>query len=251
MPFLRACYKPKTRKISYHNSPPSSLEPSLDHTNHNSQGQKLCRFQTLLPTRPLQITPTFPCLSLLKAIPFLPHQGSATTLGIFLSWLLGKVWFRYILWKTAFKAQFPPPPSHRSYLPPCFVKAFMAWAIQTVLIKQLGYSVIFLWPVFSTGPSIFPSRGQATVFPGVQRQAPLCSILKGEDDSGSGKPGSGEGGWHVPSALCIHLLSERGLLHPWFHSVHQARVMLSMLERNEQASGHFTESHTVRIRVQI
>lgn len=187
----------QTWKTSYPNSPPgdpSSLEASLDQTIHYSLGQKLCRFQTLPSTRLFQITPTVCCcLSLLKAIPLLPHQGTVTTLGISLSWLLGKVWFRYILWKIALKAQFPPPPSHRNYLPPCFVKAFMAWAIQTVLIKQLGYSVIFLWPVFSTGPSIFPSRGHASVFPGVQRQARLHSILKGEDDSGSGKLGSGWG----------------------------------------------------------
>lgn len=50
----------------HHPGDPSTREVFFDLTNHYPQGHKRPRFQTLLPSRPLQITTFWSCSSLLK-----------------------------------------------------------------------------------------------------------------------------------------------------------------------------------------
>lgn len=93
------------------------------------------------------------CLSLLKTTHSYHSREQLQPQGS-LCWLLGKVWFRNRRLPLRFSSHLP-----------CFVKALMAWAIQTVLIKQLGYSVIFLGPVFSASSIHLPQQGPCLCIP--------------------------------------------------------------------------------------
>lgn len=178
-------------------------------------------------------------------------SGHSHNSGNLFALAIGKAWFRYILWKTASKAHFPPPPVTEATSLPVLLKHLWpepfkqywssSWDTQSSfydLSSQLDHpsSPAGAMPLYSLGSK--------------DKQVYTAS-LKGKMTQVLGSLDLGEGGWHVPSALCIHLLSEGGLLHPWLHSVHQAGVMLSVSVKNKQASGHFTESHTIRISTQI
>lgn len=106
----------------------------------------------------------------------------------------------------------------------------MAWAIQSALIKQLGYSVIFLGPVFSASSTHLPQQGPCLCIP----RCPKMSVSTQHP-----RRGRWLGFWEawiwvreedMSHQLCDPSASWWGLLHPRLHSVHLTGVRISMSE---------------------